>query len=337
MKKILLLSHKFNPDIGGIETVSEILAVAFCNAGYKLKVVTRSTFESEQLFNFDIIRNPEIRELIKLHLWADVVFENNPCVGLSWPALLLNKPTVIALHTWIARPNGKQTLIDKLKKLKLGTAKAVIAVSDVIRVETFKKAIVIPNPFNVDLFKNLDSSRNLPNFVFLGRLVSDKGVELAIDAIAKLNKEIYPCNLTIIGDGPDRKQLMDQVHACNLSEQISFTGSLSGDALTKELCKNKYMLIPSRWKEPFGVVALEGLACGCIPIVADGGGLPDAIGNAGLVFKRGDINDLVTKMKLILTDPLLESKLKAMAQSQVAAHHPLIIAKRYLDILKGVC
>lgn len=337
MKKILLLSYKFNPDIGGIETVSEILAVAFYNSGYMIKVVTRSKLESEQLFNFDIIRNPGIKELIKLHIWADVVFENNPCVGLSWPALLFNKPTVIALHTWIAQPDGKQTLIDKLKKMKLSTAKSVIAVSDVIKVETFKKAIVIPNPFNVDLFNNLDTSRNSPNFVFLGRLVSDKGVDLAIDAIAKLNKEGYPCNLTIIGDGSDRKQLMDQVKACNLSNQISFTGSLSGDALTIELCKNKYMLIPSRWKEPFGVVALEGLACGCIPIVADGGGLPDAIGNAGLVFKRGDLNDLVTKMKLILTDSLLESELKAMAQPQVAAHHPVLIAKRYLDILKGVC
>lgn len=337
MKKILFLTHKFNPDIGGIETVSEILAVAFYNSGYIIKVVTRSKFENKELFDFDIIRDPEIKELIQLHIWADVVFENNPCVGLSWPALLLNRPTVTALHTWIARPNGKLTLIDKLKKLKLKTAKAVIAVSDVIRVETFKKAIVIPNPFKVDLVKNLDTSRNLPNFVFLGRLVSDKGVDLAIDAIAKLNEEDYQCNLNIIGDGPEKKQLMDQVHACNLSKQISFTGSLSGDALTRELCKNKYMLIPSRWKEPFGVVALEGLACGCIPIVADGGGLPDAIGNAGLVFKRGDLNDLVAKMKLILTDPLLESELKVMAQPQVAAHHPILIAKRYLDILKDVC
>jgi glycosyltransferase involved in cell wall biosynthesis len=337
MKKILLLSHKFNPDIGGIETVSEILAVAFYNSGYIIKVVTRSSFESDQLFNFDIIRNPGIKELIKLHIWADVVFENNPCVGLSWPALLLNKPTVIALHTWIAQPNGEQTLIDKLKKMKLRTAKAVIAVSNVIKDKTFKKAIVIPNPFKVDLFINLDSSKKSPNFVFLGRLVSDKGVDLAIDAIAKLNKEDYHCNLTIIGDGPDRKKLMDQVVACNLSKKIKFTGSLSGHALTKELCKNKYMVIPSRWKEPFGVVALEGLACGCIPIVADGGGLPDAIGNAGLVFKRGDLNDLVTKMKLILTDSLLESELKLLAQAQVTAHHPVLIAKRYLDILKDVC
>lgn len=331
--KILFITYKFNPDIGGIETVSEILSEAFFNLGYDIKVITKTKCESMREFNFDVIRNPGIKDLVKLHVWADVVFENNPCVGLSWPALLLNKATVTALHTWIARPNGKVTIIDKLKKLKLKTAKAVIAVSDVIRENTFKNAVVIANPFKMELFTDADSTGNLPNFVFLGRLVSDKGVDLAIDAIAQLNKEGYNSNLTIIGDGPDKDQLIKQTRSLGLEKQIIFKGTFSGNMLVEELCKHKYMVVPSKWKEPFGLVALEGLASGCIPIVADGGGLPEAVGNAGLVFKRGSLNDLVTKMRLILTDSVLEKKLKAAAADQILAHQPTVIAKKYLDVI----
>jgi hypothetical protein len=119
MKKILLLSYKFNPDIGGIETVSEILANQFLKLGYNVKVLTTSQQESKQPFNFPVIRNPGIVELIKLHVWADLVFENNPSVNLSWPALLLNKPTVVTLQTWIAQPDGKMPLSAKMKKRKL--------------------------------------------------------------------------------------------------------------------------------------------------------------------------------------------------------------------------
>ncbi len=252
---------------------------------------------------------------------------------MSWPALFLFKPTVIALHTWIARPSGNLSWVDRLKKLKLVTARSVIAVSEIMRAEIFSDAIVIPNPFKAEIFAVANESVRTADFVFLGRLVSDKGVDLAISAIARLKAENISCTLTIIGGGEELERLTEQTLLLDVAERVVFSGSLSGQLLAAELRRHKFMLIPSRWKEPFGVVALEGLACGCIPIVADGGGLPDAIGKAGLVFKRGDLNDLVAKMKQLLTDQVLEITLRAEAKEHIASHQPEPIAKRYLDII----
>ena len=173
------------------------------------------------------------------------------------------------------------------------------------------------------------------DFVFLGRLVSDKGVDLAIEAIAILNSENKNYKLTIIGDGPELQKLIMQAADLGISEHVTFLGSLKGGALVEHLKQHQFMLIPSRWKEPFGVVALEAIACGCIPIVSDGGGLPDAVGNAGLVFQRGSLVDLVNKIRTLLKDSILRGKLIEAGPVHLASHHPDAIAKKYLSLLKG--
>ena len=56
------------------------------------------------------------------------------------------------------------------------------------------------------------------------------------------------------------------------------------------------MVIPSRWREPFGAVAPHGLVYDCLVLASDGGWLPDAVGSAGLLFRRGDQADLAAKL-----------------------------------------
>ena len=56
--------------------------------------------------------------------------------------------------------------------------------------------------------------------------------------------------------------------------------------MVEELNRHEIMVVPSRWNELFGVVALEGMACGCAMLVSDGGGLPDAVGYAGHNLKE---------------------------------------------------
>src|SRR4051812_33559136 len=105
--KILFLSHKFYPDIGGIEINSEILAYAFSEAGHDVHLLTWSTDSTTKVFPFVVMRNPGKRALFQEHAWADIVFENNPCLRLAWPALLFGRPSVIALNTWVSRSDGK--------------------------------------------------------------------------------------------------------------------------------------------------------------------------------------------------------------------------------------
>lgn len=340
--KILFLSHKFYPEIGGIEVNSEILANAFHNEGHEIKLLTWTPDPGIKTFPFEVIRNPPLSVLLKEHRWAEVVFENNPSLRLAWPGFFLRKPFVVALRTWINRMDGKIAWQDKLKLGWLKQASAVIAVSDAVRKKCWPSATVIGNPYRQEVFKILPGIDRSIDFVFLGRLVSDKGADLAIKAIAGVLKahpvrdKVSPhIALTVVGDGPELAILKNLAIDSGVQDNVEFTGALKGSALVNCLNKHRFILVPSVWEEPFGNVALEGMACGCVPIVSDGGGLVDAVGDAGLTFSRGSVDSLLSSILNILNNPGLEKRLRDAAGDHLQEHQPEIVSKRYLSVIKG--
>ncbi|TCD02677.1 glycosyltransferase family 4 protein [Pedobacter psychroterrae] len=338
--RILFITHYFYPQIGGIEVNSEILAGEFHKYGHDVRLVTWSEDPYKKVFPYEVIRKPGKMKLIAEHKWAEVVFENNPSLRLAWPAFFLGKPSVVALRTWVRRNDGSMGWQDRLKTLWLARAKQVIAVSKAIRDECWPAASVIGNPYRNEVFKSLSDDDRPGDFMFLGRLVSDKGADLALKAFNEIVKfqgagvsTKRQFNFTIVGDGPERKKLEALVDKFGINTSVHFTGALRGDALVEALNSHKYLIVPSVWKEPFGNVALEGLGCGCLPIVANGGGLPDAIGNAGMVFERGNLDALVNTLKNLLQDPRLEASLRSNASEHLKNHDPGVVASKYLKVI----
>jgi len=346
--KILFLSHNFYPYIGGIEANSDILSRAFFKAGHEIRILTWTIDSNKNIFPFPIVRNPSVTELFKQHKWADLVFENNPCLRLSWPNLFFNHPSVIALNTWVSRINGvigmhgKIGIQDRVKFLWFKRASKVIAVSNAIRKHSFPSAIVIGNPYQADLFKIMPEIAKTSAFVFLGRLVPNKGADQAIKAIYQLlildkkeNFLSFKPMLTIIGEGPEKSKLEQLAVDLEVKDYVNFTGSLIGTDLAICLNQHHYILVPSLWEEPFGNVVLEGMACGCLPVVSNGGGLPDAIGNAGISFSRGDIGAMVACIRTVITDPNLEQQLRRAANAHLIKHRPEIVAQCYLEVVEA--
>ncbi len=345
--KILFLSHNFFPYIGGIEANSDILSRAFFKAGHEVRVLTWTKDSDKNIFPFPIIRNPSLLQLLREHQWANMVFENNPCLRLSWPNLFFKHLSIIALNTWVSRidgeigVHGKIGVQDRLKHIWFKRANKVIAVSDAVRRHSFPPAIVIGNPYQADIFKvNLQIAKTCA-FVFLGRLVPNKGADQAIKAIQQLilmdkKEKFLPFepHLTIIGDGPEKSKLEQLAVDLEIQDYIHFTGPLREENLALNLNKHRYILVPSLWEEPFGNVVLEGMACGCLPIVSNGGGLPDAIGNAGISFSRGDVKALVSCICNLLANPKLEQQLRNAAADHLAKHHPDVVSQSYLDIVE---
>ena len=77
--------------------------------------------------------------------------------------------------------------------------------------------------------------------------------------------------------------------------------------------RHRVMVVPSIWEEPFGIVALEGLACGCEVVIARSGGLPEATGPFGVTFKRGDPVDLANVINFVLTHKIQADKVAVRA------------------------
>tara|TARA_R110000868_G_scaffold8774_13_gene44949 strand:+ start:1079 stop:2095 length:1017 start_codon:yes stop_codon:yes gene_type:complete len=333
---IVLLSHKFLPDIGGIETMTLFLAEIYCKANYNVKVITWTQGISNEKFSFKVIRQPKAIDIIKEIKWADIVLENNPTMRLSWPLLFTNKPLVIVFHTWLQRTNARIGWQDRIKKLWLKRANKIIAVSNALANNLPKNTLVIKNPYRDTLFKIDENIVRDKDFVFLGRLVSDKGPDLAITALYELNKKGLDKNLTIIGDGPEKENLKKLSSSLDLDSKINFKSSLFGEELVMQLNKHNFLLVPSVWEEPFGLVVLEAMACGCIPIVSNSGGLPEALGNAGLLFDKGNLNALVEKMEYLITNTTLRDNFRNEAISHLKNHNSEIIGKKYLDVVKNL-
>ena len=121
-----------------------------------------------------------------------------------------------------------------------------------------------------------------------------------------------------------------------LESQVQFSGAQSGAELTHALNEHQILVVPSRYDEPFGVVALEGIACGCAVIGSSGGGLPEAIGPCGITFPNGDIAALEKALELLLTQPNERERLTAAAPGHLAQFQPHLIANRYLELFQTV-
>lgn len=330
--KILFTSHRFHPDIGGIEVNSEILARFFVAEGHEVRLVTQTPRTDGKAFPFPVIRRPVVRELIGLHRWAEVVYQNNIELGTLWPGILIKRPTVVSVRTWIRGNDGRMRWIHRLKKWALRRVEAVIAISEAIRRESFPGAVVIGNPYRSDLFRVVPEIPRLKSIVFLGRFVSDKGADFLIRAFAEVQGA--SAGLTLIGTGPEEEALKRL--ARELGIEVRFTGPLSGEDLVHELNRHEILVVPSLWAEPFGNVALEGIACGCVVVGSNDGGLPDAIGPAGLVFERGNAGDLASQLRRLLTDHQLCQSLRDKAPAHLESRHKEAVCLEYLRILEKV-
>jgi glycogen synthase len=334
---ILFTSNKFHPDIGGIESISHILANYFVSAGHSLRLVTQSFGDScddLRLFPFPVLRHPSPRELLACYRWSDVVFQNNLEVRQLWPILLFRRPLLIALHTWVRSPSGRTTPLHFLKRLALHAANHVVAVSEAIRAHSISRSIVIGNPYRGQLFRLLPDTCRDKAIVFLGRLVSDKGVDLLLQAFAALHPRGW--RLTIIGHGPERASLEELAEVLGIGASVAFLGALQGETLVRSLNQHELMVIPSRWSEPFGVVALEGLACGCVVLASDGGGLPDAVGDAGLLFRRCDQADLIEKLGNLINNADLRARLRQQAPGHLASFKEDVVCLSYLELVESM-
>lgn len=331
--KIIILSTCFSPFVGGIEVITDFLAKALVKDGNQVCVITWTKEMSEENHPFEVLRNPSIIALIKKINWANVIVENNPSLKLSWPNIFFRKPLLVVLHTWLFKEGKSSIWNTLLKKYWISLAHQVLVVSEVLKNECAPNAKVIENPYRANIFKIHNEIPRNKDFVFLGRLVSDKGVDLAIRAIHELKNKNQNFNLTIIGKGAQEKYLKDLALNLGVVDFIDFKGQIVGKELAKLLNQHKFILIPSKWEEPFGMVAIEAMACGCIPIVSQSGGLPEAVGNAGLIFKKNNLSDLVEKIERITTDESMQQNLINNRNLHLEKYHSDKVAKKYVTYI----
>lgn len=329
---ILFCSVPFRPSIGGIETVSGLLAERFQCSGHRVVLVTQSASDTPDECAYEVVRRPSALRLCALVRWADVVFHNNISLRFAWPQLFLRRPWVVAHHTWIAH----RGLAARIKRLVIRRAQN-IAVSQAIAADLGVRGVTIPNPYADNLFRRIEGLPRERELIFVGRLVSDKGLDVLIDALGLLAQRGRHLTLTVVGEGPERTTLQMRAKEAGIADQIRFAGRLVGDPLVEQLNRHRILVVPSVWQEPFGVVALEAMACGCVPLVAQSGGLPEAVGAAGRVVPQGDHEALALALDELVSEPGSLAIHLAAAPAQLERHRQDRVAREYLQVITDVC
>ncbi|WP_414542637.1 glycosyltransferase family 4 protein [Nostoc sp. CCY0012] len=334
--KILIYSSVFIPRIGGIEVIMFTLAHEFVAQGHDVKLITHTPNNKTDSFPFQVIRCPTITQFLELTRWCDLCL--HACVSLKalWPLLIVKKPLVLTHHTWYQYPGSKLTWQAALKHWVTRFAATNIAPSQAIAAQLPVPVKVIPNSYQDDVFYEMPEVNRDQELVFLGRLVSDKGVDLLLNSLKLLKQQGLEPNLTIIGQGPEESNLRKQVQTLGIVEQVKFVGTQFGKALARLLNAHKIMIVPSLWQEPFGIVALEGIACGCVVVGSEQGGLKDAIGLCGLTFTNGNVEALTQVLaELLLNDSKL-NMYRVHREIHLAKHKAASVAKTYLQVLEGI-
>jgi glycosyltransferase involved in cell wall biosynthesis len=250
------------------------------------------------------------------------------------PLLPAGKPIVVKHGSWLRRNDGRVG-IENYCKLAILPFVHNVTTSKAFADSLPVQSTIIPNPFDSDHFLANYKYQKDRDIVFLGRLVLEKGCHLLIHALFQLKLSGFCPTLTIVGDGPERASL--ELLACQLQirSQVEFAGEIT-DSRFQVLGRHRVMAIPSLWAEPFGIVALEGIASGCAIVASEAGGLPYAVGPCGLFFPNGDVEKLASTLMRVLTTPGLSENLVAKGPEHLAMHHPIYIANKYLALFNDV-
>jgi glycogen synthase len=169
--------------------------------------------------------------------------------------------------------------------------------------------------------------------LLVGRLVYEKGFQLALEALPRLIERLGDVRFIVAGSGTAEHELRQQARVLGLDEHGSFLGWIGDDVLHSLYRISDLTVVPSIY-EPFGLVALEAMASGCPCLVADTGGLREVVPNAdvGLRFRSRDPASLGAMAERLLTDGGLRDRLVAEASEHVLSFDWADVARQVAGV-----
>jgi glycogen synthase len=330
---ILLWSHSFRPNIGGIETMAELLGREFVALGHQVTLVTRTLAPPEESDDlpFTVVRAPSLRQMVRLVSKCDIFAHNHLSLRAAAPLLFVRRPWLVVYHCDYPDSGVRSWVRPFVSRLSRN-----FACSRALASRTEADCGVLPNGYDDSVFrKNSHACRNR-ELIFVGRLIHGKGVHVLLEAVALLRARSICLSLTIVGEGPAADFLVARTAALGLSEQVEFVGPRSGRLLAATLNRHRILVAPSIVREAFGIIALEAIACGCIVVGSGGAGLTEAIGPCGETFPSGDAGALADLLARLWLSPESWPRYQEFAEEHLRKHRAATVAVTYLDVIREI-
>ena len=357
--RIVYQSDGYLPDvIGGVEVFSHMLLEALRARGHEILVVTscigdqppgRYRHGGTEMVKFrfgETLMSSNLSAVAGLQgavngIMADFradLFHINDSRASSFfmvrRGALANVPRLLTLHSPI-RPTHKRALLDRLAH----DCDTVVAVSQFVAASAAADMPGIRGRLQV-IANSLPPPPTRPAplpaqpiLMCIGRIIEDKGMGTAIEALGLLRNPA--ARLIIVGDGPYREALQAQVAACGLQSQVEFRGWLMPQDVPHAINAARIVLVPSICEEAFGLVALQAAQMGRPVIASRIGGLPEVVkeGITGLLVPPDDPAGLANAIATLVADPALATRMGVEGRSNALTQHDF---SRVVDAYEGV-
>jgi glycogen(starch) synthase len=192
------------------------------------------------------------------------------------------------------------------------------------------KLDIIPNGINASKFDFAMSAHEKAEFrrqfaadnqkivFFVGRMTPEKGAQILLEAVPAVLHEYHDARFVFVGKGGFLPDLQRRAHELGVSPYVKFTGFVSDEDLLKLYHVVDVAIFPSLY-EPFGIVALEGMAAGIPTIVSDTGGLGEIVehGKSGLTVFPGEARSIAWGITEVLKNPATAKSLSQNARKRV--------------------
>ena len=240
---------------------------------------------------------------------------------------IFKKELIVEVHgDWEARYPFFKKMLAILARFSLKNADKIRVISTFTKekaqiIAPHKPYFVFPTFTDIDDFVQ-ERDTELGNFVlFVGNLQRVKGIDILLDAFAEISPDLPDFKLILIGQGPEKENLKSQASNLKIQDKVKFKGELSLTE-TRKVMKNCWCLVLPSVSEGLGRVLVEAMALGKPVIGSRVGGIPDLIkdGQNGFLFEVGNVNQLVEKLRILLSDKALAVKMGRRGREFVQAN-----------------
>ncbi len=368
--KVLIFSHSFLPEIGGVEVYTDRLAAHLSSEGADVVVATATPApEGEDAGrSYRVVRRFPARELSTLVATSDIVHCNGFDLGAFRMARKHHVPILWFHHDYdvicpksIAWKGEESCSFSPLSCVAcLRRDNSAVQVARRIASYAVKRSCLgwarvhathtsyAGNRMGLGESVVLRCAADLirppgpepqqrSGFLFAGRLIPEKGCNVLLAALARCRDLGVRAELQICGDGRNRPALERMASDLGIGESVNFLGTVSQAELAGLMDRAMAAIVPSVWDEVTGAVALEAMGRGCPVIASNVGGLGEMVRGVGLLFDRGDAVELARHMLSLAIDPQLAGTLsRQSAEAARSVYDWNLVIGDYLAAYRGM-
>jgi glycogen(starch) synthase len=343
--RVLYWTEVFWPHVGGVQTASLQLIPALQKRGHEFIVVTshsgldlpdEAEHDGISIYRFpfqEVLANRDLGALkttaervvaLKQAFKPDLIHLNSSDPGALFHHITRSAslaPLLATIHGLIARDLEENTLLGRMllsSQWITTCSKAVLL--DVRRrlPQVTPRSSVVYYGLELPHLQPTSLSFDKPRLLCLGRVVASKGFDLALDAFAMISDHFPGTRLVIAGDGPARPDLEQQAANLGLADAVEFTGWVAPENVPALVNTSTIVIMPSRQREAFGLVALQAAQMARPFIATQVGGIPEIVvhGQTGLLVAEEDSLALANGITSLLEHPEMAIQLGQAAQKR---------------------